>query len=146
MYIPTTVLTSGGTASITSVDYTLSGDVTMTNADQFYDGPSGSFDAGTWLLIWRLAIVAAANLSQAIAAKLWDGSTVYDENEYEFGQLAGVGAFMPLSGVAVVTLGSTTTLKVSAVSVRASNVISRDTAFHTASSHTASRLSGIQIA
>ena len=143
MFIPTTILAQGGT--VTSVDFTLSGDVTMTNADQFYDGPSGSFAAGTWYVSYHVEITGANNESQANTVKLWDGVTTYDEVG-EDSPTAGAGAIHALAGFAVVTLGSTTTLKVSAISARAGSTIKRDLTYQSASSHTASRLSGLKIA
>lgn len=135
----------GGSSSLTSVDYTLSGDVTMTNADQFYDGPSGSFAAGTWLITWKILYRQNAGQSQAIAAKLWDGTTTYDEINNDYTD-AGAGAVSQLDGSAIVTLGSTTTLKVSVISARASGTIKRDTTYQSATSHTATRLCGVKIA
>lgn len=66
---------SGGGGSLTSTSNAMSGDVTMTNANQFYDGPSVSLTAGTWLLVGNIHArqqTGAGNFT----AKLWNGTTV----------------------------------------------------------------------
>lgn len=134
--------------ALTTVDATLGGDVAMATGGTFYDGPSGSFAAGTWL-IWYKAIFASGTTGQTndFAVKLWDGTTVYDESSN--GVLVNVSSGtipVEVSGFAVVTLGSTATLKISGTAIRANATMKRDTATGSASSHTATRLSGIKIA
>ncbi len=136
---------TGAAANLTTVDYTLSGDVTMTNADQFYDGPAGSFTAGTWLVNWRVLLLAGTSQTEAATAKLWDGTNVYDEMEVDLPALPANSNY-PLYGFAIITLGSTQTLKVSVISARSGQIIQRDVDYNSASTHTASRLIGVQVA
>jgi len=132
-------------ASLTSVDYPLGADVTMTNADQFYDGPSGSFSSGTWLILWRVLILVSTNATQAITAKLWDGTTVYDEMEFEYNPGQSFSN-TPLAGFTVETFGSSTTVKVSVISARNTGTINRDGEYNSASIHKASRITAVKIA
>lgn len=142
--------TSGG--SLTTVDATIAGDVTLVNANAFVDGPSASFATGTWLIVWKvsLEVIVATAQSYWWTAKLWDGTTTYDEVETG---LIGIsanqsGSVYPANGHAVVVLGSTTTLKVSVAPGRGSSAssIKRDAVDNPANSHTATRLSGVKVA
>lgn len=133
-------------ASLTSVYYTLGGDVTMTNGDGTrYDGPSGSFSAGTWLVLWKIEFKSNGSAANDIAIRLWDGSTVYDELQHDVVPAQNL-CQMPYSGHVIITLASTATLKVSAMSFRAGYTIVRDTAYDSGSSHTASSLMGVKLA
>ena len=78
----------------------LGADVTLTTANTWYDGPSLSLTAATWLLI------ASVELSALGTIKIWDGTTAYGSGEtIDEGTVVALGR---------VTLGSTTTIKVSA--------------------------------
>lgn len=95
----------------------LAADVTMTNANQWYDGPSVSLVAGTWLVMANVAISGvAANSAQA---RLWDGTTDYATG----GGDHGVGYPGTIAVAAIITLGSTTTIKVSCASDGAGKTI-----------------------
>jgi hypothetical protein len=138
---------SGGSATVATVDATLGADVTMTSANTLYDGPSASFAAGTWLVIYKMLFKTAGTNTHDFVAKLWDGSTIYDESENDTASVAANFGFQ-LTGMAIVTLGSTTTLKVSVMDNRASTVLQRDnfsgqSGFGT--SHTATRLVGYKV-
>lgn len=131
---------------ITTADAELANDVTMTNANQFYDGPSVLLAAGTWLMTWKIAILTAgATQSESYTGKLWDGTTVYDESEMGNSSIA-TGYIITVSGFAIVVLASPDTLKISAASGRGSQVMKRDVPDNSASTHTATRLSGIRVA
>lgn len=145
---PAWAAASGG--SLTSFDSTLAANVTMTTNGTYYDGPnSGVLATGTWLVWWKALLESAgATASHQYQGKLWDGTTVYDEQEMDMmGAVAGFG--ISLSGFAVVVLGSTATLKISVTSSNASQVLVRDTSTLSglgANSHTPTRISGLKIA
>lgn len=137
-----------GSVSLTTVDATLSGTVTMTNANQLYDGPSASFTAGTWLVTWKIAVLTAGTNTHQIAGRLWDGSTIYDESQTDMASIAA-NFIISVIGTAIVTLGGTATLKLSASDIRASSVMQRDVnaiAGGAGSNHTATRMVGVKIA
>ncbi len=149
----TWAVVSGSGGFLSTVDATLSGDVTMVNANTFYDGPSASFAAGTWAVWWKTQVQAVVATSQTYewAAKLWDGSTVYDESQTDGpGNTAAnqnSWSFF-MHGMAIITLSGSATLKVSCACLRGSSAskIMRDTTYQSATSHTATRLCGLRIA
>lgn len=108
-------LTAGSLANVISaLSYEqafLTGDVTLTSAGTFYDGPSISCVAGTWLVSGSVIVLNSSSGGNATAvAKLWDGTTAYKAGE----QTHTVdNASITFSFAAVVVLGSTTTLKIS---------------------------------
>jgi hypothetical protein len=141
-----TTLGGGGGASVATVDATLGADVTMTNANTAYDGPSASFAAGTWLIMFQMQFTNGSNTqSREYTCKLWDGSTVYAEAQNDNWAANGNTYQMQVSGMAIVTLGSTTTLKVTALSIRSGDKIARDVVTNGAASHTATRLVGYKV-
>jgi hypothetical protein len=110
-----------GGSSLTYDDVFLTGDVTLTNANTYYDIFSLSLGAGTWLISASMIYNYTGGTSQA-EAKLWDGSTAY----------AAVQTVKAITGdnptqftipPVVVVLGSTTTVKVSAASQGAGALI-----------------------
>ncbi len=114
----------------------------MTSSNQFYDGPSASFAAGTWLLIASV-LVTGANASANITAKLWDGSTVLSSTQWQQGTnnlKDGVTL------VAVVTPGGTTTYKVSVASDSAASSAIKAAATVNGAGNNASTLVGVKIA
>lgn len=144
-----TGLAGGGSGpTVATVDATLGADVTMTNANTFYDGPSASFAAGTWLIVYKVAAYPSSSTGQTqdITAKLWDGSTVWDEASQAFpANTSSATLALQCGGSAIVTLASTTTVKVSVASVRAGGSIRRDVPDNSAASHTATRLVGYKV-
>lgn len=149
----TITATGGGGGLLTSVDAHLSGDVTITSANTFFDGPSASFAAGTWFITWMLNVQVAVATAQSYwwTGKLWDGTTAYDESEITLANPSGLnfsGSMMILTGFAIVTLGGTTTLKASAASGQGSSatVIKRNAPDNSPATNQASRLVGLKIA
>lgn len=110
---------SGPSPSLTSASAALSGDVTMTNANTWYDGPSVSLAAGTWLIIAALTFTGAVS---DWSARIWDGTTVAASGggPRNAGGLSGAET---ITLAAIVTPGSTTTYKVSGVSDNAGDKI-----------------------
>lgn len=86
----------------------LTSPVTISLADTFYDGPSQSLAAGTYL-IWGSVLSITAQATH-IEAKLWDGSNVFHTTEQYF---LTTGATVELNTFAYVVLSTTTTVKVS---------------------------------
>lgn len=91
--------------SITSYSDVLSGDVTMTNANQYYTVLSRSLATGTWLI--QAQVEFSYTDSQA---KLWNGSSGSYASASTTNATATPGN---VSLVAIVTLGSTTTVYLS---------------------------------
>lgn len=99
------------TATSNTVSAFLAANVTMTTANTYYDGPSISLTAGTWLVMAGVDCGNESTGAGQVAAKLWDGTTVYGTAEQN-APSAGVYA-TPFTS-AVVALSGTTTLKISA--------------------------------
>lgn len=132
--------------SLTSFQEILGADVTMTNANQYYDALTHSCVAGTWLFIGRIVFLTSGTNTHSYTARIWDGTTTWDEaNIGSIGLTANGWPFIiPMQ--AVVTLGSTTTVKLSGVGTRASQVIQRDVPDNGSSNHTYTKLVGIKVA
>lgn len=124
-----------------TVDVSLGADVTMTTAGTFYDGPSGSFAAGTWLVLWKafFRVVTGTPAHHEFWVKMWDGSTVYDTSHDD--KYINTTYHNMVHGFAVVTLGGTTTLKISATSDVNNQVLVRNDGY----SDNATRLVGYKI-
>lgn len=105
---PGTWVQVGGSASLTTASAQLSADVAMASANTYYDGPSVSLAAGTWLVYTSVHVRGGS--SGGVTMKLWDGTTV------------AISGYSGLSGEPSVQMalswpvspGSTTTYKVSA--------------------------------
>lgn len=114
---------NGGSSVATPVTNQLASDVTCTNANQDYDGPTVTVGAGTWLLIGvvQLYNVTGGNYHQW-TARLWDGTTTY---------ASGIMTQYDNSSVVQVTLcwvvspGGSTTYKMSARCTTAGGTIRR---------------------
>jgi len=119
----------------------LTGAVTMTSANTFYDGPSMSCAAGTWIFDGSIFVTGGANW---FTAKLWDGTTIYGTAPGFWNPTATAGISIPILGYAV--LGSTTTVKISVAHNTTGGSIN-PTAFtdNTGISNKASYLRGIRI-
>ena len=101
-----------GTASNTTASALLGIDVTFSvTAGVFVDGPSVSLAAGTWL-ICAWATINNAGQSQ-YTGKLWDGTTAVASQQGGKSAAGSLADDMPWSVMAIVTLGGTTTYKVS---------------------------------
>lgn len=151
--VATGTTTPALTLALTTVDATMAGNVTIVSANTFVDGPSASFAAGTWLVIWKalVQVIIATAQGYFFTGKLWDGTTIYDEFESDTPGVAAVsqnGHIFELNGQAVIVLGSSATLKISCAATTGSSSaqILRDVPDNSGSSHTATRLSGVRVA
>lgn len=97
----------------TTAENAISGDVTLTTSGTFYDGPSVSLVAGTWLVVGQVQIVDTVGAA-TFDAKLWDGTTVFRSGETSS---AGASFSAQVSLGKIVTVGSTTTVKISVTNV-----------------------------
>lgn len=98
--------------ALSGTEYDLTGgaDVTLVNSNTYYTVKSQSLVAGTYLLLGNAS--GARSSVGWITMRLWDGaSAIYGETQgYIFADYAAV----PLAATAIVTLGSTTTVYMSA--------------------------------
>lgn len=125
---------------ITALDGDVSGDVTMTTAGTFYDGPSVSLTAGTWFLVGAVTMTPAA-APRTFSAKLWDGTTVESSGSAE-ATANDLGVSIALAGTVTVT--TTTTWKISATAGANSGILKAATPLGGAGNN-ASHLRAIRI-
>ncbi len=111
-------LNQGNVPAAASSNY-LAGDVTMTNANQFYDGPSLSLAAGTWVVGGAVDVLNSGGSSK-ITAKLWNGTTAYAS--VTSGGFAGEDRSVAIPPVPIV-LAAPATVKISAASTGGSSSI-----------------------
>lgn len=67
---------------IVSASANLAANVTMTNANQFYDGPTLALAAGTWMVFSVLTAGRAATGATAYTARISDGTTHYASTQF----------------------------------------------------------------
>jgi len=99
-----------GSSSISVQSAQLGSNVAMTNANQYYDGPSiAAMANGTYIIIATVTVNGADN-STEMTAKLWDGTTVIASAEFlTYGGAAGRKyASVTLVGTVVISSGSPT--------------------------------------
>jgi hypothetical protein len=139
-----TVTTIGGGSAATAAENFLTAPVTIVNANTFYDGPSLSLLAGTYVLMGSLVFTTSAG-GAWFTAKLWDGaSDVLHVPENRTSDATGVETIAVMGYVVV---GSTTTYKISgAANVGSSQSTILDTANHNGTTDKASKLIAIKIA
>lgn len=116
-------LTTGGAAANPSwvapsfLANSLSGDVTITTAATYYDGPTvAQGSSGTWCASGTITVTdSTAAASTLITAELWDGTTVISTGVVSTVPTAGDPATISLSGCLATPAGN---LRISATSGR----------------------------
>jgi hypothetical protein len=116
-------------------------DVTMTNANQAYDGPSLSLVAGTYILMGGITIVVTNAGGAYGNARLVSGSTVLDERDAFGLQFYSLG----LAVHGMVTLTEVTTVKIQGIANNAGAQIRAESATN-GTADRASHLIAIRIA
>jgi hypothetical protein len=98
-----------GGGSVSAQMNQLAADVTVTNANQWYDGPQLSLVAGSYLLVAVLTITPGGSGTD-VYGRLWDGTTTVGTTQ---ARAAGaVPSMVTLVGIA--TLGATATWRAAA--------------------------------
>ena len=107
---------TGGTIALnpTTANNTLGGNVTMTTAGTYYDGPSmAQGTSGTWFVTG--CVVVTNSGSSAYRAELWDGTTVFDSAQASLSTFSG-GVTTRICLSAIVT-NPAANLKISATNI-----------------------------
>jgi hypothetical protein len=119
-------MNSGATApewvssALSTASNDLTGDVTMTNANQFYDGASVSLTVGTWFVV-GVATLKFNGIGQG-TARITDGSTHYASGGVVRDSTGGDNEYS-ITVAAIITLGGTTTIKMQAAQTAASGTM-----------------------
>ena len=61
---------------LSSASAALGADVLLNNTANYFDGPSVTLGAGTWLVIGGVVVTTTAGSADQFNVKLWDGTTV----------------------------------------------------------------------
>lgn len=126
--------------ALSEVSNALTSDVVMTNAAQFYDGPTVTPAAGRWMLAGSINLLASTAASRAWTAKLWDGTTAYAFAGHTVpGSAAAAVIQMPFGPVFVTANGST------AYKISASSTVTLDHIQGAAPYDLASYIRGVRI-
>ena len=104
--------------NLTNSSYYLAADVSLTTPGTYYDGPSVSLAAGTWLVTGQV-LISKGTTSAILGASavLYSGATAISRVTQDITAPAAaslVQIAFTLSGI--ITIGSTTTVKISAAS------------------------------
>jgi hypothetical protein len=110
-----------GTAAALYATADLGGDVTLTTAGTYYDGPSISLSPGTWFIIGKCTS-RGPTIGDEITTKLWDGSTVFDSADHTT-PVANHRFVDTLSAVVVVTAAATVKLSTSNLSNNGGSIL-----------------------
>lgn len=123
----------------------LTSNVTMSLADTYYDGPSKSLVAGTWLVTVSLCLQASGSDASpaGMTVKLWDGTTVYATGQVTDG---GASHTVQVSVISTIVLTTTTTIKASAAHEAYTNALIRAATPNNAGGNNASKLTAVRIA
>lgn len=94
---------AGGTAwfatSASQITNSLSGDVSLNNTSNYFDGPSvAQGSTGTWFCSGTVTLLDPSGAQDNMAVKLWDGTTVIASTAVTVGTQANQGCAISLSG------------------------------------------------
>jgi hypothetical protein len=115
-------------AGITSATATLSGTVTLTTTGTWYDGPSVTLSAGTWLITAHASFSRTTATATTWEARVYDGTTQLASGNATTTALANSATGISMQAVVVVT--GTPTVKLQATTnAGAAACLMRDTTF-----------------
>lgn len=100
--------------TITNVSASLSANVSLTTSATWYDGPSISLPAGTWLVLGQITHNRSATTAETIYARITDGTNHYSSTQFYHASVTGTGVELTLNKI--ITLIAATTIKLQATS------------------------------
>ena len=131
------------TVSLTNASAFLATDVAMAAANTWYDGPTVSLAAGTWLVMASATLGRTTTTAGHYNIRISTGTTHYASVQQYHASVANNWA--ALSCNAIVTLASTTTIKLQASGTITSDVLKAATA-NNSSGNNATGLVAVRIA
>ncbi len=102
----------GGGGAMTYAEASLAADVQLASSNTWYNGPSLSLEAGTWLLIGHITQIRTATTAESIYGRITDGTTHHASQQAYHPSASGSGAALSMSAIVVLT--GTTTIKLQA--------------------------------
>ena len=128
----------GPAGSLSWLSANLAVSVTMTNANQFYDGPTLVLSPGTWLLFGYLTAGRAGTGATAYTARISDGATHYASAQFSQATLnPHVVNLSLVSAPIVVVAGPALTVKLQCAANVASSIIYAAATVNTAGANAA---------
>lgn len=101
--------TTPSAGAITNVEGLLGADVQMPTANTWYDGPTVSLAAGTWLVNCHLTQWRTTTTAATVYARISDGTNHHASTQGYHPSVAGNGVSLKMT--AILTVASTTTIK-----------------------------------
>jgi|GEM_PF-3498456 len=129
--------------SLTNASAFLGADVAMASANTWYDGPTVSLAAGTWLVMASATLGRTTTTAGHYNIRISTGTTHYASVQQFHASVANNWA--ALSCNAIVTFGSTTTIKLQAAATITADVMKAATA-NNSSGNNATGLVAVRIA
>jgi len=137
--------TGGGGGSITSTEASLSTDVQMPTSNTWYDGPSVSLAAGTWLVSTHTTFARTATTALTYYNRITDGTNHHASSSVYMASVANHSANVGLT--AVFTLASTTTIKIqSTTNAGATSALMKAALLANGSGNNATQITAIKLA
>lgn len=118
------IQTTAGGPPVTTSSNNLAAGVAMSVGGTYYDGPTLTLAAGTYLLVGTVTILNGAN-AMLVKGKLWDSTTIFGSTS---AYIATANQAVTMSMSAIVSPGGSTTYKISANSSSTSGTLSGDDA------------------
>jgi len=135
----------GGGGSITHAEASLSTDVQMPTSGTWYDGPSLSLAAGTWLVNTHTTFARTATTALTYFNRITDGTTHHSSGSQYMASVANHTANISLT--AVITLASTTTIKIqSTTNSGATSALMKAALLANGSGNNATQITAIKLA
>jgi hypothetical protein len=103
-------ITDAPVAVLTNSKASLSADVGMVTSNTWYDGPSLSLAAGTWLVTAHISFWRTATTATIWFGRITDGTNHHASGQLYTDSVAGTGGVVALTGI--ITLTGTTTIKI----------------------------------
>lgn len=136
---------AGGGGSLTSSQASLSADVQMPTSNTWYDGPSLSLAAGTWLINTHTTLARTATTALTYFNRVTTGTVHYASSSQYQASVANHTVSIGLS--AVITLASTTTIKIQSTSnAGATSVLMKAALLANGSGNNATQITAVKIA
>jgi hypothetical protein len=131
--------------NITALTAALSADVTLPASNTWYDGPSLTLDAGTWLVAGQITQVRATTTAEVVYGRITDGTVHYASQQAHHASATGAGN--ALSMLAIVVVDATTMVRLQCAT-NAGNALSAMKAALAANSsgNNATQISAIRLA
>lgn len=134
----------GGAAVLSNAEVVLTADVQLLVSNTFYDGPSITLDAGTWLIEGKAQYLKTTTTASQVTARLHDGTDTLDDAQEYHASVANSALSFRL--VRIKTFAAPVTVKLQmATTVGVATALMKATAPNNGSANNATRISAVRI-